>query len=63
MSDQRSLGSGVQVLRVEDIDDELLEQIMKAKWGEVSDEHPGESAVKDEKDASRGSKNSSTTSP
>ena len=50
MSDQETGRPGVQVLRVEDIDDELLDQIMKAKWGEVSDDGPAEPAVKDEKD-------------
>ncbi|MCZ7861317.1 hypothetical protein O9X98_07905 [Agrobacterium salinitolerans] len=50
MSDRDSLGSRVQVIHVNDIDDELLDQIMNAKWGEVSDDGPHEPAVKGEKD-------------
>lgn len=49
MSDQKS-PTGVQVLRVVDIDDELLKQIMNAKWGEVSNNGPEETVVKDERD-------------
>jgi hypothetical protein len=48
MTDQESK-SRVQVLRVEDIDDELLGQIMNAKWGEVSD-YDAPQAAKDHRD-------------
>lgn len=48
MTDQKSK-SRVQALRVEDIDDELLAQIMNAKWGEVSDDDAPQ-AAKDHRD-------------
>lgn len=50
MTDRESLPSKVQVLRVEDIDDELLDEIKNAKWGEMSDDGPAQAAVKDERD-------------
>lgn len=43
MTDQESK-SRVQVLSVEDIDDELLAEIMNAKWGEVSDDEAPQAA-------------------
>ncbi len=50
MTDQEAVGAKVQVLRVEDIDEELLDEIMNARWGEISNDGPSEATAKDERD-------------
>lgn len=49
MSDQETSRSEVQVIRVEDIDDELLDAIMNAKYGGVTDDD-SDVVLKDDKD-------------
>ncbi|MCV9965113.1 hypothetical protein OIU34_24840 [Pararhizobium sp. BT-229] len=49
MSDQETK-SRVQVLRVEDIDEELFEQIMNAQYGVASGDEAADVVVKDHRD-------------
>jgi predicted ArsR family transcriptional regulator len=51
MSDKLDTRSAVQVISVKDIDDELLNEIMNAKWGEMSVGKATNTNVADAKDA------------